>query len=267
MASKSRWARLADEESDKEPTRPRHQSRRGRESHSGSSHPPSRDYRDDHRDRDAERSERSSRDRDMRHGDSRGRDTRDGFRESYGHDWRNDRRSARHPDRYTAPRPARSRSRSPRRSLSPLSAAEEVRQLTRGPSAGKSGQAGSDETRLAPNFERSGLLAAESNNVGGVALKYHEPPEARKAKRPWRLYVFKGGEQVDMKHVSLQSCHLFGRDRTVVDVPLDHPSCSKQHAALQFRLVVERNEFGDAKRTVRYVSFCFLWNEDGAMVD
>jgi smad nuclear-interacting protein 1 len=30
---------------------------------------------------------------------------------------------------------------------------------------------------------------------------------------------------------------LLGRDRKVADIPLDHPSCSKQHAVLQYRLV------------------------------
>lgn len=32
-----------------------------------------------------------------------------------------------------------------------------------------------------------------------------------------------------------QSLYLFGRERRVADVPTDHPSCSKQHAVLQFR--------------------------------
>jgi smad nuclear-interacting protein 1 len=32
--------------------------------------------------------------------------------------------------------------------------------------------------------------------VTGVVLKYHEPPEARKPTKNWRLYVFKGKEQV-----------------------------------------------------------------------
>lgn len=49
-----------------------------------------------------------------------------------------------------------------------------------------------------PNFERSGLLAKESNNVNGVALKYHEPPEAKKPRHTWRLYVFKDGHEKGM---------------------------------------------------------------------
>lgn len=35
------------------------------------------------------------------------------------------------------------------------------------------------------------------------------------------------------------SCYLFGRERRVADVPTDHPSCSKQHAVLQFRWAAE----------------------------
>jgi smad nuclear-interacting protein 1 len=35
--------------------------------------------------------------------------------------------------------------------------------------------------------------------------------------------------------VHRQSYYLFGRDRKVADVPTDHPSCSKQHAVLQYR--------------------------------
>ncbi|PWN47463.1 SMAD/FHA domain-containing protein [Violaceomyces palustris] len=102
-----------------------------------------------------------------------------------------------------------------------------------------------------PNFERSGLLAAESNNLNGVALKYQEPSEARKPKRNWRLYVFKDGKEIDMLTLGRQSCYLLGRDRTVTDIPIDHPSCSKQHAVIQFRQIVNRNEFGDEKRLVK----------------
>jgi smad nuclear-interacting protein 1 len=28
---------------------------------------------------------------------------------------------------------------------------------------------------------------------------------------------------------------LFGKDRKVVDIPTDHPTCSRQHAVLVFR--------------------------------
>lgn len=102
-----------------------------------------------------------------------------------------------------------------------------------------------------PNFGNSGALAAETNTFKGVVLKYNEPPEARKPSKGWRLYVFKGKEQVDMVHVNRQSAYLFGRDKVVVDIPIEHPSASKQHAVLQYRQVHERNEFGDSKSVTK----------------
>uniref|UniRef100_V5GWE8 FHA domain-containing protein n=1 Tax=Kalmanozyma brasiliensis (strain GHG001) TaxID=1365824 RepID=V5GWE8_KALBG len=102
----------------------------------------------------------------------------------------------------------------------------------------------------APNFAPSGLLAAESNTVNGVALKYHEPPEARKPKSTWRMYCFKDGKEQEVLHLGAQSAYLLGRDRTVVDIPLDHESCSKQHAVLQFQQTITTNEFGDRKKRI-----------------
>lgn len=105
----------------------------------------------------------------------------------------------------------------------------------------------------APNFAPSGLLAAESNMLNGVALKYHEPPEARKPKTRWRLYCFKDGKEQQLLHLGSQSAYLLGRDRNVVDIPLDHESCSKQHAVVQFRQIISTNEFGDKKKRIQYV--------------
>lgn len=102
-----------------------------------------------------------------------------------------------------------------------------------------------------PNFNLSGKLAAETKTFKGVVLKYHEPPEARKPTKNWRLYVFKGTEQIDIFHIHRQSAYLFGRDRVVVDIPIDHPSSSKQHAVIQFRQISSTNEFGDSKTIVK----------------
>lgn len=77
-----------------------------------------------------------------------------------------------------------------------------------------------------PNFGNSGALAAETNTFKGVVLKYNEPPEARKPNKGWRLYVFKGQEQVDMIMVSRQSAYLFGRDRVVSRAACDSKVCS-----------------------------------------
>jgi len=101
------------------------------------------------------------------------------------------------------------------------------------------------------NLGLSGALTADSNTVNGVVVKYCEPQEARKPKKKWRLYVFKGNEELPILYIHRQSAYLLGRDRKVADVPLDHPSCSKQHAALQYRLVNYTREDGTAGRRVQ----------------
>ncbi|KAL3639945.1 hypothetical protein CASFOL_014913 [Castilleja foliolosa] len=103
-----------------------------------------------------------------------------------------------------------------------------------------------------PSFELSGKLAAETNRVRGVTLLFNEPPDARKPETRWRLYVFKGGEALNEPlYVHRQSCYLFGRERRVADIPTDHPSCSKQHAVLQYRQVEEENPDGTMSKRVR----------------
>ena len=114
--------------------------------------------------------------------------------------------------------------------------------------------------KVKPDFGLSGALATDSktgNVHNGVTLKFSEPPEARIPNTRWRLYVFRrkapqkeGGEGllktdigadkkdddlIDVYHISRQSAYLFGRERKVADIPVDHPSLSKQHAVLQYR--------------------------------
>ncbi|KAI8557630.1 hypothetical protein RHMOL_Rhmol04G0025000 [Rhododendron molle] len=102
-----------------------------------------------------------------------------------------------------------------------------------------------------PSFELSGKLAAETNRVKGVTLLFNEPPEARKPDIRWRLYVFKGGEVLNEPlYVHRQSCYLFGRERRVADIPTDHPSCSKQHAVLQYRQVEKEQPDGTSSKKV-----------------
>ena len=86
------------------------------------------------------------------------------------------------------------------------------------------------------NFETSGLLTAETNTVNGVVVVYSEPSEARKSKVQWRLYEFKGDEQTRILHVAKQSAYLIGKEAKVCEITLLHPSISKQHAVLQYRL-------------------------------
>ncbi|KAL1987902.1 hypothetical protein VTN96DRAFT_1886 [Rasamsonia emersonii] len=196
---------------------------------------PDEDY-DSHRRRHRERDDYySDRDRERRRSTSRSRSP-------------TSRRRRRSVDR-------RSRSRSPRapvRSRDPLPSQKEA--FTSKEVSKKSSPPPQKEK---PNFANTGRLAAESNavtvNGSTVVLKYHEPPEARKPppKDDWRLYVFKGNDLLEVVQLSERSCWLIGREKLVVDFPVEHPSCSKQHAAIQFRYVEKRNEFGDRQGRVR----------------
>ncbi|ETN66402.1 hypothetical protein AND_001805 [Anopheles darlingi] len=102
-----------------------------------------------------------------------------------------------------------------------------------------------------PNFALSGKLTEEANKVNGVVINYAEPPGACKPKRRWRLYPMKGDQIMPTLYIHRQSCYLIGRDRKVCDLPIDHPSCSKQHAVLQYRLVPHERPDGTTSRTVR----------------
>merc|ERR1712107_3846 len=51
------------------------------------------------------------------------------------------------------------------------------------------------------------------------------------------FYVFTTQqEEPKILHIHRQLAVLFGKDRRVADVPTDHPTCSKQHAVMHFRL-------------------------------
>ena len=97
----------------------------------------------------------------------------------------------------------------------------------------------------------SGNLLKDTNTVNGVVVRYAEPTDARKPKTKWRMYVFKGEEELPILYVHRQSSYLLGRDRKVADIPLDHPSCSKQHAVLQYRIVSYQRGNGTLGRKVK----------------
>ncbi|PBP20033.1 FHA domain-containing protein [Diplocarpon rosae] len=115
-----------------------------------------------------------------------------------------------------------------------------------------------EENKQKPNFNPSGLLAAASNSVtqadgSAIALKYHEPAEARKppARDEWKLFVFKGEEILETINLGLRSCWLVGKEVAVVDLLAEHPSVSRQHAVFQFRHIEKKNEFGDKTGRVK----------------
>lgn len=49
------------------------------------------------------------------------------------------------------------------------------------------------------------------------------------------LDVAKEGQVVESFCVDKQSHYILGRNGAIVDIPIDHPSCSRQHAALVHR--------------------------------
>ncbi|XP_029959546.1 smad nuclear-interacting protein 1 [Salarias fasciatus] len=102
-----------------------------------------------------------------------------------------------------------------------------------------------------PNFELSGALTEDTNTFRGVVIKYNEPPEARIPKRRWRLYPFKNDEPLPVMYIHRQSAYLLGRQRKIADIPIDHPSCSKQHAVFQYRLVEFTRADGTTGRRVK----------------
>ncbi|CAN9513837.1 unnamed protein product [Ophioblennius macclurei] len=102
-----------------------------------------------------------------------------------------------------------------------------------------------------PNFEVSGALTEDTNTFRGVVIKYNEPPEARIPKRRWRLYPFKNDEALPVMYIHRQSAYLLGRQRKIADIPIDHPSCSKQHAVFQYRIMPFTRADGTTGRRVR----------------
>ncbi|PSK57282.1 FHA domain-containing protein DDL [Elsinoe australis] len=170
-------------------------------------------------------------------------------------------------DRYRRPRQSRSRSprrdrrpkgppspSPPRRNKGPLPSQNDSFALTTGEEPAVEKQK--------PNFAPTGLLAKEANTVRTdiksspqIILKYHEPPEARKppASQAWRLYHFSGDSKEPADTVPLfeRSCWLLGRESTIVDIRLDERTASKQHAVIQFRYSMNRDEYGDKIEKVK----------------
>ncbi|VUC25466.1 unnamed protein product [Clonostachys rosea] len=206
--------------------------------------------RDEGRDRERTRDRRRSRTpeesgrRDRKRDRSRDRDRdRDRYRRRNREDRSPKRRHRGDDDREDDDRKHEGRT-SPLRRGGPLPSQDDAWAVTKGEEP--------EKPKEKPNFGNSGMLAAASNSVtqadgSSIALKYHEPGEARKPspKDQWKLFVFKGDEVLDTIDLSLRSCWLVGRDVAVVDLPAEHPSISKQHAVIQFRYTEKRNEFGD----------------------
>ncbi|PVH71186.1 SMAD/FHA domain-containing protein [Cadophora sp. DSE1049] len=198
-----------------------------------------------------ESSRRSDRDRDR---DSKHRSTRERspYRSSSGRDKDKDR------EREGSGSATQGPGQLSRKAKGPLPSQASSFQANGGPESASAVVVAEEKDKQKPNFASTGLLAAASNSVtqadgSAIALKYHEPAEARKPppRDDWKLFVFKGPEILETIDLSLRSCWLVGREVAVVDLPAEHPSVSKQHAVIQFRYIEKKNEFGDKTGRVR----------------
>eukprot|EP01127_Copromyxa_protea_P009220 TRINITY_DN2158_c0_g1_i2.p1 TRINITY_DN2158_c0_g1~~TRINITY_DN2158_c0_g1_i2.p1 ORF type:complete len:392 (+),score=93.31 TRINITY_DN2158_c0_g1_i2:156-1178(+) len=104
---------------------------------------------------------------------------------------------------------------------------------------GKADQEESEEEieKEKPDYKPSGLLTKDLKTRKGVELVYTECEDGRIPVTKWRLYPMKDNAVIEPYKIHKKSYYLLGRDRKVVDIPLDHPSCSKQHAVIQFRMI------------------------------
>ncbi|KAL7715148.1 FHA domain-containing protein [Entamoeba marina] len=86
------------------------------------------------------------------------------------------------------------------------------------------------------DYKPSGNLYKGLKTKDGRRIDYIQPSDAMNPTDVWRLYCFKGDEEVDHPTVmSTNSFYLIGRDIDNVDVVLQHRTTEKQHAVIQFR--------------------------------
>lgn len=104
----------------------------------------------------------------------------------------------------------------------------------------------SQEKKQEPDYNPSGRLYDEkATKNNGINLKYCEPQDSSQSSKKWRIHVFKGGDEVAIIKLYPKSCYRVGRDPVISDILIEHESCSKQHAALQHRIVtIDKEGFG-----------------------
>lgn len=113
-----------------------------------------------------------------------------------------------------------------------------------------------DEDALKPDFGLTGALAKDENTGNvykGHVLKWTEPDDARKPVDRWRIYEYKEGADVKILHIHRQSAFLVGRIKDIADILTMHPSCSGQHAVVQFRLKVLKDDLDEVRVVLPYV--------------
>lgn len=102
-----------------------------------------------------------------------------------------------------------------------------------------------------PVLEKSGLLRdAALTNEAGVVNMYVASEDSAMPNKKWVLIPLKGEEVLETIPLHRQEWYLIGKDRDVAHIPSDHPSCSRQHAVIQFRRRVKEDEYGERTASV-----------------
>jgi smad nuclear-interacting protein 1 len=115
----------------------------------------------------------------------------------------------------------------------------------------------------------SGSNILPSPSGPNIVLRYNEPADARKPPllQAWRLYIFKGDELLQVVELSSRSVWLLGREEEVVDQVISHPSCSGQHAALQFRYTRRKDELGGREKSCVSIYLIDLNSTNGSRLN
>lgn len=94
--------------------------------------------------------------------------------------------------------------------------------------------------------------------TSGAVNTYVASEDSAMPVKRWVLIPLKGDEVLETIPLHRQEWYLFGKDRAIAHIPTDHPTCSRQHAVLQYRRRTTENEYGDRVTTVvPYVSVLF----------
>jgi smad nuclear-interacting protein 1 len=77
--------------------------------------------------------------------------------------------------------------------------------------------------------------AGASTESTTIVSKYSPPVDACGPEGDWRIFVFEGEDLVETLYLHRKGHFKFGREPELADIVVDNPSCSKEHAVIQYR--------------------------------
>ncbi|ODV90667.1 hypothetical protein CANCADRAFT_2397 [Tortispora caseinolytica NRRL Y-17796] len=76
---------------------------------------------------------------------------------------------------------------------------------------------------------------SQNSNLLPANNSYNEPETAQIPSEKYSLIVFKGEQIINQFRLEGKSSYKLGRDSATSDIVIAHPSCSKNHAVIQFK--------------------------------